>query len=370
MVLTPPKSTKSLGVFGTASASRSRPRITKRELVNMTSQMAIMLRAGVDMASALESLARQCQSPSLQVVLNEVHENVLGGSSVSESMSQYPSVFNQTFVASISAGEASGRLPDVLYQLADLLRGELRLQNSIRTMLAYPLMLSAVSGTVLLALVIFVLPRFAEIFADFESPLPVITRVLIATSAELRTRWWFWGTVFSGMGLGAYTFKRSHFGRQLWDRVTLNAPVLRDVTRTLLIGRICKLLGIMIESGVPLLDSLRLAKSSVKNTLYRQLFDQLEEDVLNGRGLATALRDSEFIPGAASEMVTTAEKTGTLGMVTQMIGTHFEEEGATKLKEFVAYLEPAITVVMGAIVAVIVMSVMIPLFDMSSAVKG
>jgi type II secretory pathway component PulF len=370
MVLTPNKSTKLVGAIGAASAGRSRSRISKRELVNMTSQMAIMMRAGVDIASALESLTRQCKAPELKAVLNEVHQGVLGGNSVSESMSHYPRVFDQTYVASMSAGEASGRLPEVLHQLADLLRSELRLKNSIRTMLAYPLMLSGVSSIVLLALVLFVLPKFAEIFADFESPLPIITQVLISISSELRTRWWLWVPTFAGLGAVAYTSTRSRTGRLLWDRISLNAPVVRDVTRTLLIGRICKLLGIMIDSGVPLLDSLRLVKSSVKNTLYGDLFDQLEDDVLNGRGLATALLDSEFVPAAASEMVMTAEKTGTLGMVTQMIGTHFEEEGETKLKEFVAYLEPAITVVMGALVGIIVMSVMLPLFEMSSAVKG
>ena len=382
MVLTPQRAISAPGAGGTGARStgaggtgalgtgRSGPKITKRELVNMTSQMAIMLRAGVDVASSLESLSRQCKAPALQQVLRNVHESVLGGKSVSESMSDYPRAFNQTFIASIAAGEASGQLPEVLHQLADLLRGELRLKNSIRALLAYPIMLAAVSSVVLLALVLFVLPKFAEIFADFESPLPVITQVLIAASSELTTRWWFWGPAFFGVCAGAYSFRRSPAGRLLWDRFTLHAPVLREVTRTLMIGRICKLLGIMIDSGVPLLDSLRLAKSSVKNSLYRELFDELQEDVLNGRGLATALRECEFIPSSASEMVMTAEKTGTLGSVARMIGTHFEEEGAAKLKEFVAFIEPVITIVLGTLVAIIVMSVMLPLFELSSAVKG
>lgn len=370
MVASPQRTMIGPGFAGAPNAGRSGPKITKRELVSMTSQLAIMLRAGVDVASALESLSRQCKAPALRDVLTDVHDSVLGGNSVSESMSRYPRAFNQTFVASIAAGEASGRLPEVLHQLAELLRSEVRLKNSVRAMLAYPIMLAAVSSVVLLALVLFVLPKFAEIFADFDSPLPVITQVLIAMSSEVRTRWWFWGPLLCGIGVGADAFRRSPAGRLLWDRFTLNAPMLREVTRTLLIGRVCKLIGIMIDSGVPLLDSLRLAKSSVKNALYRELFDQLEDDVLNGRGLATALRDSEFIPSSAAEMVMTAEKTGTLGVVTQMIGAHFEEEGTAKLKEFVAFLEPVITIIMGGLVAVIVMSVMLPLFDLSSAVKG
>lgn len=370
MVLTPNKSKRFVAPGASARASSRGPKVGKRELVDMTSQMAIMMQAGVDMASALESLVRQCKSPVLRGVLQDVHERVLGGNSVSDSMSHYPRVFNVTYIASISAGEAAGRLPEVLRQLADLLRGELRLKNSIRTMMAYPAILCGVSGVVLLALILFVLPKFAEIFSDFDAPLPAITQFLIVISQELRFRFWLWGPVFALIGGGLYAFRVSNTGRLFWDGFTLNAPIVRDVTRSLLIGRICKLLGIMIDSGVPLLDSLRLARSSLKNTLYRNLFDELEDDVLNGRGLATALLNSEFVPGAASEMVVTAEKTGTLGMVTQMIGIHFEEEGESKLKELVALAEPAITVVMGFLIAMIVMSVMLPLFDLSSAVKG
>ncbi|MCA9142306.1 MAG: type II secretion system F family protein [Planctomycetaceae bacterium] len=346
------------------------PKVKTAELVDMTSQMAIMTRAGVDIASALESLVRQCSSPVLKTILEDVHENVLGGKSVSESMSQYSHVFDETYVASIAAGEASGRLPDVLSQLAELLRSDMKLRNSVRTMLAYPILLSSVSGIVLLALILFVLPKFAEIFSDFDAPLPAITQVLITVSSELRTRLWLWGPLVFSCFAGGYAFKRSEKGRLTWDHFSLNAPAISKVTRALLIGRVCRLLGIMIDSGVPLLDSLRLARSSVKNSLYKELFTELEDDVMNGRGLATALLESEFVPASAGEMMVTAEKTGSLGMVTRMIGQHYEEEGEAKLREFVAFLEPVITVVMGLLVAIIVMSVMLPLFDLSSVAKG
>ncbi|MEO8493607.1 MAG: type II secretion system F family protein [Planctomycetota bacterium] len=346
------------------------PQVTRAELVSMTSQLAIMTRAGVDMASALASLVRQCTSPALQAILEEVHASVLDGNSVSESLSRYGHVFDATYVASIAAGEASGRLPEVLGQLAELLRNDLRLQNSVRTMLAYPIMLASVSGVVVLALILFVLPKFAEIFADFDAPLPAITQFLVSMSAELRTRFWLWGPlVLSCLG-GAYAFKQSPSGRLLWDRFSLHAPVISNVTRALLIGRVCRLLGIMIDSGVPLLDCLRLARSSVTNSLYIELFVELETDVMNGRGLATALLESEFVPGSAGEMVATAEKTGTLGTVTRLIGQHYEEEGETRLRGFVAFLEPVITIAMGILVAIIVMSVMLPLFDLSSVAKG
>jgi type II secretory pathway component PulF len=345
-------------------------KVKTRDLVNLTSQLAIMTRSGVDMASALGSLARQCKVSGLREILEDVHERVMGGNSVSESLAKYGHVFNETYIASIAAGEASGLLPDVLGQLATLLRGEMRLKNSVRTMMAYPMLLSGVSGMVLLALILFVLPKFAEIFSDFDAPLPVMTQLLIGVSDELRYRFWLWIPLIIGIGVGAFLFKRSSTGKRVWDRFTLNAPLVRDVTRTLMIGRSCRLLGVMVDAGVPLLDSLRLVRSSIKNTLYLTLFDRLEDDVLNGQGLAGALLESDFVPGAAAEMMVTAEKTGTLGNVTQLIGAHYEEEGEARLKEIVALLEPLITVAMGLIIAIIVMSVMLPLFDLSSAAKG
>jgi type II secretory pathway component PulF len=345
-------------------------KVNRKDLIAMTSQLAIMIRSGVDVTSALQSLVRQQKSPVFRAILAEVHDTVLAGTSLSDALSRYPRTFNGTYVASVAAGEASGQLSEVLAQLAALLRSQMKLANSVRTMMAYPVMLSGISGLVLLALLLFVLPKFETIFADFDATLPAITRLLLAISAELRHRFWLWGPAMLGWVTGAVFFLRSQTGRRLWDRAVLHLYVLRDVTRCLLIGRTCRLLGIMIDSGVPLLKSLELARNSVKNSLYRGLFDRLEEDVINGRGLANALLESEFIPGGAAEMVVTAERTGTLGSVTRMIGEHYEEEGEARLKELVAVAEPAITVVMGLLVAVIVMSVMLPLFDLSSAVKG
>jgi type II secretory pathway component PulF len=149
----------------------------------------------------------------------------------------------------------------------------------------------------------------------------------------------------------------------------LNLPVLRDITRAFYIGRTFRLLGLMIESGVPLLEGLKLTRNSIRNILYRQLFDDLEDSILNGRGLANSLISAGFVPPVAAEMVLTAERTGTLGMVTELMGEHYEEEGESKLRELATILEPLIIVAMGIIVATIVMSVMLPMFDIATMAK-
>lgn len=226
-------------------------RVTKKDLVNLVAQLSIMSRSGVDISSALQSMARQTQHPTLKIVLADVVECVHSGNALSDALSQYPRIFNETFVATVAAGEASGRLADVLQQLATLMRGELGLHNSIRAMLAYPILLTFVCSVVLLALVLFVLPKFAAIFSDFDAPLPIITQILVGLSSELRTRFWLWLPLACSIPLGAWMFSKSVGGRVMIDRSMLYMPVVRDVTRTLLIGRACRLLGLMLESGVP-----------------------------------------------------------------------------------------------------------------------
>jgi type II secretory pathway component PulF len=211
-----------------------------------------------------------------------------------------------------------------------------------------------------------VLPKFVDIFGQFEVNLPVVTQVIVAMSDVLRKHWMIVVPVILCAIVGLIVSRHVEAGRQKWDYAMLNVPVLRDITRAFYIGRTFRLMGLMIESGVPLLEGLRLTRNSVRNSLYRKLFNELEESILNGRGLATSLISAGFVPAVAAEMVLTAERTGTLGMVTELMGEHYEEEGESKLRELATLLEPTIIVVMGVIVATIVMAVMLPMFDIAT----
>lgn len=341
-------------------------RVSRRELFAITSQLAIMSRAGTDMASALETLARQARRDAVRSMLQQIHTDIVGGKSVSESLRRYEKIFGSTFVATVAAGEASGRLAEILSELARLLRGEIRLRNSIQTMLAYPILLTTVSTIVLAALVFIVLPQFAEVFAEFGMPLPAITSLFLAISSELYHRTWLWGGLALVAVAALVHLRIGQMRSVLWDRLLLNGVLVRGATRSLWIGRTCRLLGITISSGVPLVESLRLARGAVRNSLYRDLLTQLEQDVTHGRQLAETLLASPFVPAAAAEMIATAERTGSLPTVLTLIGEHYEEEGEAALRTLIAILEPFIIVIMGAVVAAIVLSVMLPVFDIST----
>jgi type II secretory pathway component PulF len=338
----------------------------KRDLLTVTTQLAIMTKSGVDLASAFESLANQSSNERVRKVLGRIHEDVTGGKAVSEAMRAQCEVFGDAYVASVAAGEAAGQLPEVLGRLADLQRSELRNRATIRTLLAYPILLATISSAVVTGLVLFVLPRFEKIFAQFEVPLPAVTQVLVAISGVFRNFTWIWVPLVVAAIAGIVTSRYTASGRRWWDGAMLNTVLIRDITRAFYIGRTFRLLGLMIESGVPLLEGLKLTRGAVRNSLYRDLFKELEDAILNGRGLASSLIKAGFVPPVAAEMVLTAERTGTLGMVTELMGAHYEEEGETRLRELATMLEPMIIVTMGVIVATIVISVMLPMFDIAT----
>ena len=352
-------------IFG----GRERGAMSKRDLLSVTTQLAIMTRSGVDLASAFYSLSQQCSNSNLRNILAQVHRDVTGGKSISDALQAQASVFGDAYVASVAAGEAAGKLPEVLARLTQFQRTEIRVRASIRTLLAYPIMLTCVSSLVVFGLVSFVLPKFVDIFQQFDIPLPALTRGVVGLSKMLTQHVWLWLPIVLSIFVGLVVSRRVESGRRHWDSAMLNAPIIRDITRAFYIGRTFRLLGLMIESGVPLLEGLRLTRNSVRNALYKELFDDLEQSILNGRGLANSLINAGFVPPVAAEMVLTAERTGTLGMVTELMGEHYEEEGETKLRELATVLEPLIIVAMGVVVATIVMAVMLPMFDIATLAR-
>jgi type II secretory pathway component PulF len=352
-------------LFGT----RDRAALSKRDLLSVTTQLAIMTRSGVDLASSFNSLANQCSNQALRGILAQVHKDVTGGKSISDAMQAQAHVFGDAYVASVAAGEAAGKLPEVLGRLAQFQRTEIRMRATVRTLLAYPLLLTGVSSLVVIGLVTFVLPKFVDIFGQFEVSLPFVTQVVVAISEVLRKHIYIWLPLLIASIVGLIVSRNVEAGRRKWDYAMLNLPILRDITRAFYIGRTFRLLGLMIESGVPLLEGLKLTRNSVKNALYKKLFDELEESILNGRGLAVSLINAGFVPAVAAEMILTAERTGTLGMVTELMGEHYEEEGESKLREMATLLEPLIIVAMGVIVATIVMAVMLPMFDIATMAR-
>lgn len=341
-------------------------RIRKTDLLIVTSQLAIMCESRIDLAQALRSVARECRQPELKARLEAIFQDVNTGSSAAAAMNRHADVLGDAYVASIAAAEASGTVTNVLHRLAEMLRNEIRLQGSLKAVLAYPVILVGVAGIVLTTLVFFVLPQFGQVFENLGRPAPATTQLLLDTAQFLRENVLL---LLAGVGASAVMFwfyAKTDAAHRQRDSIILNSRLLRTGTRPLLTGRVFRLMGTMLQSGVPLLEAVRFCRASLKNHLMRDLFDQLEYDVLNGQALGRALSQASIIPPGAAQMVATAEKTGRLGPVLQTVGEFFEEEGERHVCQAVKILEPAIIVVMGVVVATVVLSVMLPLLDVST----
>lgn len=349
------------------SLSFSRSGVKKNDVLMLTSQLSIMCQAGIDVAEALGNVAKRCPDPTLARILREIHDDVSAGISVSEALKKHSKVFGGAYVASIAAGEASGTLTDVLKRLAELLKHEIRLRATIRSVMAYPMVLTGVALVVIAALVFFVLPQFAVVFEDLGNTPPVHTQMLLASGAFLREHFLMIGVGFVILaGLG-WRYMLTEQAARYWDSTILTFRFSRGATQSLITGRTFRLLGTMLQSGIPLLEGLELCRESVRNRIYRDLFDAMSESVVNGGSIGPVLEESSVVPDGAAQMVGTAEQTGRLGEVINTIGEFYEDEGEQKIRGLAKLLEPLVIVVMGAVVGFVVMAVMLPLLDVSAS---
>jgi type IV pilus assembly protein PilC len=298
--------------------------------------------------------------------LKTVYEDVAAGDAVSVALERHTNIFGQTYVVAIKAAEASGQMTEVLDRLTKLLRFEIRMRNTIKGVMTYPIILFFVALMVSGALILFVLPQFAIVFENLEKPVPPSTQFMLDISVLVRSNFMYLIPALIAAAIGAWRAMALESVRLILDSILLRMKGIGPAVQSLAAGRLFTLMGTMLQSGIPLLEVLSLCRAATRNRLLKQLFYQLEDDVINGRGIGPGLAAADCIPRGAAQMISTAEGTGRLAEVIQTVGEFYEEEGERLIKQAVKILEPAIILVMGVFVSFIVMSIMLPLLDISS----
>lgn len=344
-----------------------RSRITRSDVLMVTSQLAVMCQTGLDLAEAIRVAASACRHPGMRRILTAVYDDISAGVKPSVALDKHGGrELGGAYVASIAAAEASGTVTEVLQRLAEMLRNEIKMRSGIIAAISYPAILMGVAFVVVNALVFFVLPQFSKVFEQMSRPAPPLTRMLLDGSSLIRSYWVLVALVSAAVVVGATQLWRLESFRRYVDWFVLHGVLIRNATRSLYAGRMFRLIGTLLQSGVPLLEAVRLCRGSVRNSLFRQFFERIESDVVTGKGLAGAVAEAEFVPPGASQMLATAEKTGKLGYVLGLIGEHFEDEGEQRLKQLVRLAEPAVIVFLGGVVGMVVLAVILPLLDISS----
>ena len=355
------------GTTVAATVTHAGRQLRKRDLVMIITQLSIMSRSGVDLADAVQSLTNRAKRPDVRSALSDVHAALQNGQSFSQALAQQGNLFGDAMVAVIRAGEASGRMTEVLGRLAVLLRDEMRMQATIRSIMSYPALLLVVTGGVLMAMILFVLPQFAEVYKTMNAPPPWFTQILLDIGMGVRTYWW--GVLIGSAVLltAIVLFWRSQRGKVFRDHFLLQGMLLGPIFKAILAGRALRLVGNMLESGVSLMEALQLASNASGNIMLKRMFGRIEEEVLAGRTISQVLIQSPYVPEGTGEMVATAEATGQLANVLQTVGEFHEAEGEQALRDGVKILEPVIIVGLGVVVAGVVLAVMLPLLDLSTS---
>jgi len=354
-------------VWKSSSLLGGSPRVKTSDLIVALSQLSIMCQSGDDLAEALKTVATQCTSPSLQHVLLATYQDVSQGVKFSVALTKHPKVFSESMVAALAAGEQAGRVVDVLERTTRMLRKDQNLQSSVLAMLMYPAVLCSITLVVICSMLFFVLPQFATVFRDMDRPVPPLTSVLLAVGECLRQQW-ILIAIAAGFVIGLGIRFRNHPRVQrTLDSFFLNTLIIKDSIRALITGRTFRLLGTMLENGVPLLDSVRLCRKATRNILFQEMFATVEHEILQGEAMSPTLMNASFLPAGAAHMVSTGERTGKLPSVLQSVGEYFEDEGERRLRTLVKMLEPAIIIGLGGVVAVVVLSIILPLLDVTTA---
>jgi general secretion pathway protein F len=344
-------------------------RVPGGHLAAFTRQFASLVRSQVPILRTLELLEEQSRHPSLRAVLRRVAEAVRQGSTLSGALEQYPEVFSPLYVSLIHSGEISGSLEAVLERLAVQVEHEQILRGKIRAALTYPAFVGLVGCGTIVFFLTFVMPRLSVQLAGLGQRLPAATKALLIVTAWL-SGWWFWaaiaGLVLAGVGAWQAAGERARRAR---DRALLRVPVLGPFVQQVELARFARSLGLLLNDGVPVLRAIDVAIPAIRHRHIRAQLERLPEGLRQGRALSACLRD---LPAADPFLVNTVavgEEGGRVGEALAEVANHFERESDRLLQLFATLLEPALIVVVGAIVGFIVMAVLLPIFDMSSVVR-
>lgn len=353
-----------------ARSAQIRGRVSTADVETFTRQLAALLAAGIPLARSLERLAAETGSPNARAQWQAVHGLVVEGVPLAEAMGQFPRTFPRIYVAMVKAGEAGGFLDVVLNQVADFQSRERDLRGKVVAALVYPLALATLATAVVAFLLTYFIPKFKTIFDDFGANLPKLTQIIVAMGDGVRH---YGLAIVAIVAVGLVLFLRwwnTPTGRYRWEQWMLRRPLVGVLISRFAMVRFCRMLGTLVGAGVPLLTALRVSRESLGNQVLSRAADQSVERLSQGGRLADSLRScGDLFPGSALEIISVAEETGRLEEELVRLANTTESELDRRLRMAVALAEPAMLVVMAAVVGLIVVGMVLPIFALQDYIR-
>jgi len=345
-------------------------RVSANQVAVFTRQLSTLLGAGMPLVPSLSILMQQEKNPLLKKSLAQIRGQVNEGKSLTEAMAEFPRIFPSFYLNMVRAGEASGTINLVLERLADFSENQQALMNKIRSALAYPIIMFIMGSAVIFLLMTFVVPKITGIFTDMNQTLPLVTIVLIKVSNFLKVFWWIiLILLFGGLAAIRYMTTGTDSGRRAWDNIRLKIPVMGQINRKIAIARFCRTLATLLQSGVPLLTAMEIVRNIVNNVIIGDAIHQAARDLEEGKGLSGPLTKSGLFPPLVTEMIAVGEQSGTLETMLNRIAAAYENESQASITVMTSLLEPIMILFMGLVVGFIVVSILLPIFEMNQLVR-
>jgi general secretion pathway protein F len=344
-------------------------RVKPQEIHVATRQLATLLGAGIPLVAALNGLVEQTTNKTLQTIITQIKDSVNEGNSLTSALAEHPRLFSRIYVNMVRAGEASGSLDVVLERLAEFGEQQQALRSRITAALIYPIFMALVGVGVLFMLITFIVPSITKVFSDRNQVLPLPTTILISVSGFLQQYWWLVLLLFIGTILGIRFFIQRPRGRRMWDTMKLTLPVLSDLNIKIAAAGFGRTLASLLQSGVPLVTSLQIVKNILNNVLLAEVMDEATEELEKGKNLASILRGNKYFTPMLVQMIAVGEQSGALDKMLEKAADSYEKEVEAKIMAMTSMIEPIMILGMGLVVSFIVISILLPIFEMNQLIK-
>jgi type IV pilus assembly protein PilC len=345
-------------------------KISNKHLCLFTRQLSTLQDAGLPILRSLKILENQCKPGVLKNALGDVVEDIESGSTLSEAFAKHPKAFDKLYCNMIKAGEAGGALESILQRLADFKEKSQTLKRRVKGAMVYPIVVILVAMTIVGGILYFIIPKFELIFKDFGVDLPWMTRFLIDASHVLLNRFWIVLLVPTLIWIFIKLMYRNRTGAYLLDKLWLFIPVMGQIIEKSTVARTMRTLGTLVQSGVPILESLNIVRDTAGNAVFERAFTRIYESIREGETIAQPLRESRIVDDIVVNMIDVGEETGDLDTMLNKIADNYEEEVEVLVDSLVSLLEPIMIVVLGGIIGFIVIALFMPLIQLITKLSG
>jgi type II secretory pathway component PulF len=344
-------------------------KITSQDLIIFSRQLATLMSAGIPFIQGLVTLERQSENPRLKAAISQIRRDIEGGSSFSDALARQPKIFSKLYVSLIRAGETAGILDEILNRLALLAEHEAETRERVKAAVRYPLIVVLTIAAAFAFLVTFVIPKFASIFSQFKTALPLPTRVLIGINYVVQNYWYIIIISIALLVGGVIWYLGTPGGRWQWDRLKLKLPVFGLLFQKVALSRFARIFSAMQKSGISMMLTLEIAGETLGNVVIARSVETMSESLRDGKGLTTPMEASGLFPPMVIQMMSVGEETGQLDIMLNKVSDYYDMDVEYTLRNLSTMIEPVLLLFVGGMVLFLALGIFLPMWNMMSLFK-